>query len=285
MTTSENLLEMTVAAVNSLLLYDNEIDILLMFIDDKPSWMIDLFNQHVKIISSYIKDIKYSSKDSGWKCRFYRYKTAIEYKDQYDSMMICDADMFFVNNIMKELKSVAGTDKLLMPTNPLGLSIDVINDKGIECVTTCVEPPFHNMPLFFDPKHQEKNFYKVLEWGIKENYGDMITLYRTLYRENKVKLVETLNNDLWVLTKAPGIKKILMNLDEKNRPIFLLENKRINSVHRRWNNIESAYKIINFDLLKMGGQENIAKENASLFYKTIKWLIKNGPVRMDVYGK
>lgn len=284
--TSDNLFQQAVSVINSLFLYGNDVDIHLIC---HPS----IENNHKNILSEmkYYNDIilvpwsdiedknrfKYNSdgdKCSGWECRYYRYRYCIRIANNYDAIMITDADMIFVNNIMKWF-DLASTDFLLhMPNNPWGINNLTVEKKGIDAIQGASSPPYHNMPLFFNPNTYIDLLKDVYEWGLKEPYGDMATLYRTIFRNGILDKIFIEDNDLWVVTDW---YKYMMCLekDKDGLPIvYTKDNLRVCSIHRRWNVKEVCEKYI----CDIKEDDNLKRGicNVNIFKYVINYALKNG---------
>lgn len=270
-----DLLETTAAIINGIAIYENEVDICLIPYPNVSQEYLNGLPDYVKIISwNCVKDEnRYNlnqDKSSGWECRFYRYKVVEQLKDKYEGLMICDADMQVLGNIMEYFDLTLSTGKLLMPDNPIGIDDSFINKTNIDLIKTACSPAYHNMPLFFDSVKYAWLMKEVYETGIKEPYGDMATLYRTIVRNDLRNEVRLLDNRHWIYEKY-YLEKIKKECDEKLK--LSLSSGRILMNHRRWN-----CEKVRQQCLKIGNKENeIARHNIEILYESIKWLNNNGP--------
>jgi hypothetical protein len=119
----------------------------------------------------------------------------------------------------------------------------------------------------------------VYDWGKKEDYGDMATLYRTLFRHEKVGEVMAIPNDLYCFT-AWHKNKINYGVDEKGLPDLQYEGNKIVVVHRRWAMKKVRDKFRN-DL--KGKDIEVGTHNLSVFEDTIKKLNALGPIKWEPY--
>jgi hypothetical protein len=198
------------------------------------------FNFPVKIINFVDLDDKYSPeinagtseiKRAGWRVRFYRYRYAYDIRDQYDAFLIVDADMICLNNIMKYFKIAADTGMILMPNNTYGPAIDCYNFEGIRGASS---PPLHNMPQFIDIKKWPHFYEAIWDWGLKETFGDMATIFRTIHRMNFIKDVLILDNSLWLQTHFYDVMLGRQKNKMTGKTYLTASGARVFMVHRRW---------------------------------------------------
>jgi len=283
------LFEQAVSAFNGLSVYGNDLDYHLIAHQSIPENELARLREEERFTVVPWKEIwdlerheksESGQKNSGWECRFYRYRYALRIASQYKAIMITDADMFFCNNIMGFFERAASSGKLLMPNNPWGASDEAVDEKGIEMIQGASSPPYHNMPLFVDASKYQTLLEGVYSWGLKEPYGDMSTLYRTLFRSGQRDCIEPTDNDLWVVTDW---YKYMMqeSTDDQGRPVITTKDGlRVNSVHRRWNMAQVRDKFIG-DIKEDDNRER-GVNNVGIFWRTIQWLLKNGPTKMVV---
>jgi len=216
-------------------------------------------------------------KRGGWHVRFFRYRIAREYCQDYDAVLIIDADMLCVNNLMNYFEIAYGTGKIVLPTNTWGMPLEKTLQVGIESLRGASSPPFHNMPLFLNVKKHSDFLDKVWEWGLKEDYGDMVTVSRTLIRENWLDRVFSLYNLRWVCSSwyHDYIKKV--NWGDKH--YLILGEEKMFTVHRRWWMSKVVEKFVNdikeVDNLKRG------RNNAKLFWDEYKFFNTQWKVKLD----
>jgi len=213
-------------------------------------------------------------KRMGWKVRFYRYQWTSYIRDLYKAVLIVDADMLCLNNIMKWFKAVEGTDLLIMPHNCWGLPLQrVLKAGNINAIKGAASPPFHNMPFFLAPGKWYELLERVIHWGKEEDYGDMATLFRTLFRENLTDYVFPLPNSLWLQTYFyhDPIRDLGDGLE--------VATDRINMVHRRWWDTGVCEKFVN-DIKE---EDNLVKgrQNVALFWKYFKFFNTEHKIKLD----
>lgn len=205
-------------------------------------------------------------KRQGWRVRFYRYAIANVVKDLYKSVCIVDADMLCVNNIMRYFELAENSKLLILPSNPWGCKVEKILDLGIEPLRGASSPPFHNMPMFIDPKYWSSFLEKIHFWGLNESWGDMVTVSRTIFRENLLDKVVTLPNLLWVHSSwyYDLIRKTTMR---EKYYLYCMEEK-ISMIHRRWWVPSVCAKFIN--AIKQEDALRKGINNARIFFDTYK---------------
>lgn len=289
-TSSKDLLQQATSVINSMPAYDNDVEVHLIahpsIEREHPGYLENLPKDICKVVNwSQVQDPDRSKKsesgdkNSGWECRFYRYRYCLQIADQYDAIMITDADMFFCNNIMSFFEDAASDGLLHMPNNPWGSTDARVDKTGIDAIHGASSPPYHNMPLFFSPSKHIDLINNVYQWGLKEPFGDMATLYRTLFRMGMRDKIVPTDNDLWVVTDW---YKYMMSLDysDNGRPVIRTkDNLRVNAVHRRWNMQSVRDKYIG-DIKEDDNRER-GVNNVKIFWEVIQWLLAQGPAKYE----
>ena len=197
MTATGGMLPGVNAIINGLDYYENKIDFFLIGDDEIKNYVeqeipkakdliVNVRFIHIKEVEKLV-DIP-DTKRSGWRVRFFRYKIAELYASEYSAVMIVDADMILLNNIMRYFELAEASDLLILPHNSWGVPVERIKEiagqQNIEILRGASSPPFHNMPLFINPTTQLKFLETVWDWGLKEDFGDMCTVSRTIARKN-----------------------------------------------------------------------------------------------------
>jgi len=274
MTCTEGLHINANAAFNGLALYGNDIDIHLLSKDINKDYISRLPSYFtVPDWKTQIVDPnKPAHKGGGWEVRYYRYSYVRTIKDQYDAILTMDADVFVVGNLMEHFERAAKEGVLIMPDNPQGCALDRANLDNIKGASS---PPYHCHPFFFDPKKYDWLMAELYQAGITEDYGDMATLFRTLYRHNLHKDVVALPNDLWCFTNWHADK---MQFEMKDGlPLLTYKNGRVVVVHRRWYLPEVRDKFVR-DLGPQHREDGT--HNVQIFKDVIEWLNNNGPIKL-----
>jgi hypothetical protein len=273
MTCTEGLHINANAAFNGLTLYGNDVDIHLLSKDINKPYLEKLPSNFILPPWSEVVDPnKPSHKKGGWEVRFYRYRYVRSIADQYDAVMTLDADVFVVGNLMEHFERAATEGVMIMPDNPRGSSLDKAN---LDNIKGAASPPYHCHPFFFDPKKYDWLMEQVYDWGIKEDYGDMATLYRTLFRNNKHREVVAIPNDLYCFTDWHFDK--IESTMENGLPLLKYKGEQMKVVHRRWY-LQSVRDKFRKDL---GPQHReFGEHNLDVFEKTINWLNDNGPIKL-----
>jgi len=216
-------------------------------------------------------------KRGGWRVRFLRYKLAEELADEYDAIMIVDADMLCVNNIMKYFKIAADTGMIVLPSNPWGATVEHVQKVGIEMLRGASSPPFHSLTIL-NPKIYKDFLSKIWEWGLKEPYGDMVTLSRTIFRENLLDKVYMLPNSQWILST------FYLDMIKKRGDKLVICEEEINMIHRRWWMTEVCEKYFNDikdDTDQGKRQKEIGRNNIRIFFDTFKHYNTSGLIKLD----
>jgi len=205
-------------------------------------------------------------KGGGWYVRFLRYKLAEEMADQYDAIMIVDADMLCLNNIMKFFKIAAETGMIVIPSNPWGATVEKVLQSGTEMLKGASSPPYHSLTIL-DPKKHIKLLQEVWDYGIKEPYGDMVTLSRSLFRLDLIDQIYALPNHQWILSTF-----YLDYLKPKGDKLTICEEE-VYMIHRRWwmtDVCEKYYNDIKYDTPEKLIQKRIGRNNVKIFFDTFK---------------
>jgi len=291
-TFSNGLIPLTTCIVNGALAYDNDVDIHLIGHQDVPTDYLDQLDAVDRVVLTRWPDIVDSErqrksqsgvKRTGWELRFYRYRYIPRIADKYDAVLIMDTDMFIVGNFHKQMELAISSGELVMPQNPRGVPLrNILNGSWpLEKMSSAASPSLHNMPLFFVPSKWAWLMEEVYEWGLKEPYGDMVTLFKTVCRNNLAERVIQLNNDLWVFTDY-YFDRMVMAEDDQGRPMLTYKDERAIIVHRRWH-MESVCRKFVEDVKQDHYREN-ARHNVECFKRCIEWLTKKGPVHNPQLG-
>jgi len=253
------------AIYNGLKHFGNDIDFHLIS-DDKEYAKLNkdiIFHD----IDEYKKKFKIpADKRSGWQVRFFRYKLAEELKDKYDAIMIVDADMLCVNNIMKYFKIAAETGMIVIPSNPWGATVERVQEMGIEMLKGASSPPFHSLTIL-NPRIHLNLLKAIWEWGLKEPYGDMVTLSRTIFRLDLLDKVYMMPNSQWILST------FYLDMIKRRGDKLVICEEEINMIHRRWwmtGVCEKYYNDIKFDSPEKLRQKHIGRNNVAIFFETFK---------------
>jgi len=279
LTCTQGLIENVTAAFNGIELYGNDVDVHLLSKDMDEKYLNALPNNYTVVRWPEIVDEKrsqYKQKNAGWEVRFYRYKYVRSIRNNYDGVMILDADVFVVGNFMHNFEVAVNGGVLVMPDNPWGMSIEAASLDNIHGASS---PPFHCHPHFFDPKKYDWLMEQVYEWGKKEDYGDMATLYRTLLRNNAIDKIKPIPNDLYCFTSWHK-NKINLGFDSNGLMELTYNGERMFVVHRRWAMKKVRDKFGN-DL--KGKDVEIGKHNLDVFANAINWLNDKGSIKWRPY--
>jgi len=264
------------AFLNSLDYYGNkELDYYLIN-DFEPDYIEKVRAFDFPVIDVRINQLNYdipSNKNvKGWKARFFRWKFATEIASKYDVLLIVDADMVCMNNIMQYFKIAKDTGYIIVVNNPIGYSLEHIQKNGIEGVRGAASPPVHCMPIFIDGKRYQKFLEKIWENGISGDLGDMSTLFRTLYWEKLLGNLFRLPNALWIQTWW------YHDLIEKKGNYLYCANERMNMFHGKWwisKNYQKAEEIKESNLIDFG------RKNIRLFFEQYKKFNTQWKVNLD----
>jgi hypothetical protein len=155
-------------------------------------------------------------------------------------------------------------------------------------------PPFHCHGFVFPTKKYSWLIPEMYKWGCEEDYGDMATLARTLFRRGELKSVIRVPNELYCFTNwfyQPIEKKEVNGLWELHHPIKSFENRRppynyleeygtrMAIVHGRWGMDRYLNKYLQEP---KGWAHEVGELNAHLFRDTIRWLNRTGPIQWKV---
>jgi len=289
MTATSGMLPGVNAFANGLDYYDNRVDFYLVGDEKIEKYVEEAQKVPDFKVNFFFKSIEQGNKDwpvpperkSGWQVRFFHYKEAIEIGEDYDSVMIVDADMLCLNNLMPYFRLAHDSKWIILPTNPWGMKLENILEFGTSGLKGASSPPYHNMPLFLDVKEWKWFLEEIWKNGLANSYGDMVNVSRTII-DNKLYLdkVLALQNQLWILStfylekikiEKLGGKEFLMQMEEK-----------INTVHRRWWDNGVCKKFISdIDDKKTHGSLDKAKNNVKLFWSMYKKFNQNHKIKID----
>lgn len=265
--------EIVSAHLNGLHLYGNDVHLELLPMKMDPKWLAALPDYvHHYDWDSVEDPNKPANKGGGWGVRFYRYVHALKVKDEYDAVMICDADTFVMGNLMENFEKAA-EGRLIAPHNPRGMDINHVSLEGIKGAAS---PSFHCHGFFFKPKgRMEPIIEEMYHYGLTEDYGDMATLFRTLLRNDMHKEVELINNDSYVATDW-FFEKIVKGFDDQGRMTMSYRGNPMIVTHGRWwmQALHDKCKGTLSDRHKEAGFYNM-----ECFREAIDWLNANGPIK------
>jgi hypothetical protein len=273
LTCTQGLVENLAAAFNGIELYGNKVDVHILSKNMDPKFLAGLpCNYHITHWPDVRDPKKPVHKGGGWEVRYYRYKYALKIKEQYDALMILDADVFVCGNFMEHFEKAHKNGVLIMPDNPRGIALDRATADNVRGAAS---PPYHCHPHFFDPKKYSFILSDVYKYGMEEDYGDMATLYRTLYRHGIHRNVVTIPNELYCFTdwqfgkiQKSFDKSGMLRLSYRGRPMIV--------VHRRWANPAVREKFGN-DLAPQHKENGM--HNIQVFKESIDWLNETGPIK------
>ena len=278
LTCTQGLIENVTAAFNGFELYGNEVDVHLLSKDMDEGYLNALPDNYKVVRWPEVQDEsrnQYKNKNAGWEVRFYRYKYIRTIKDQYDAVMLLDADVFVTGNFMEHFERAYTEGVLIMPDNPWGSSVERATLDNIKGASS---PPFHCHPHFFDPKKYDWLMGQVYEAGMQEDYGDMATLYRTLLRNDAVKNIIPIPNDLYCFTGWHHDKIEESMVDNKLQLKYKGEEMIV--IHRRWA-MKKVRDKFGSDL--KGKDIEPGMHNLEVFARAIKWLNENGSIKWEQY--
>ena len=284
--TAVGMLESANAFINGLDFYGNEVDFYLIGKDSEAAYV-----KKAQAVKDLKVDVRFYSiedcfkhfpapttgektKRGGWHVRFYRYKVAELIAPNYSAVSIIDADMLCMNNIMRYFEIAEKTGLIVLPWNSVGYSVDRINDIGYDVMRGAACPPYHNMPLFIDPKKWNKMLQQVFQWGLDEPFGDMVTLSKVLFRYNYISEVWNTPNQHWIQTVFYHDM-----IEEKKDNKLYCALEPINTIHRRWWNPGVCEKFVN--AIKGDEEEKKGRNNVKLFYKYYKKFNTEHKVKID----
>ena len=276
LTCTQGLIENVTAAFNGIELYGNKVDIHLLSKDMDKDYIKALPSNY--IVPDWKTEVvdpnKPKHKGGGWEVRYYRYTHIRKIKEQYDAVMTLDADVFVVGNFMEHFERAYNEGVLIMPDNPRGIPA---NRAALNNVKGAASPPYHCHPFFFDPKKYDYIMADLYKWGLEEDYGDMATLYRTLYRHGIHQDVVTLPNDLYCFTDW-HFDNVEKTFDEQNRLILKYKGEQMVVVHRRWANKNVRDKFVG----DLGDKHREwGTHNVQTFKESIDWLNTNGSIKFN----
>ena len=190
--------------------------------------------------------------------------------------MTIDADMLCCNDVTKWFKVAHSTGYFVMPDNPYGKDILGYN---VESLQGAASPPCHNMPLFCNVTQHKDLYEQIWEWGLKEPYGDMVTVFKTMHRMNRVDNILQLPNNLWIQTHYYQSDIRVLKIDNK---VYLSSAcSKINMVHRRFWMKSVCEKFVND--IKEPDNKKVGKHNVQQFYNMYKRLNLEHKVVLDHY--
>lgn len=292
MTSTDGLREQLTSALNGIALYgmSDKVDVYLIgwgmnqaYLDRLPSW--------VKVVpwADVIDHNKPARKKGGWEVRFYRYTYVPKIEHLYKAIMILDADSFIVDDFTHLFDLCVEKQTFVAPYNLRGMDI---NKCGLEGLKGAASPPFHCHGFIFPTNKYEWLIPDLYKWACEEDYGDMSTLARTLFRHDEHKNVIRVPNELYCFTnwfyqeielrEVNGLRELHHGIEPKppQRPRYTnLEEhgrSRMAIVHGRWGMDRYLNKYLQEP---KGWAHDVGEKNAHLFRDTIRWLNKTGPIQ------
>jgi len=274
------------AFINGLDYYDNEVDFYLAGGDPEKEYIekakqVSGLKVNLNFVHLDELQLNYPSpppKRAGWQWRFYRYKMAEDIGKNYEAVLIVDADMLCMNNIMKYFKLAHDTGFLVLPNNSWGSTVEKVQEIGIDFLKGAASPPFHNMPLFLDANKYKNFLMQVWNWGGKEDWGDMVQVSRTIFRENLIDEVFLLSNLHWVVSSF--YHEMIKSVDRGSKHYLMVGEERINMIHRRWwmNNV--CEKFVND--IKEEDNERKGRNNVRLFWNEYNRFNTKHKIQIDI---
>ena len=284
--TARGLLEGANAFINGLDYHDNEVDFYLAGEDPEKEYI-----EKAKTVSDLKVNLNFvhltellekfpppPQKRAGWYWRFYRYKMAADIGKNYEAVLIVDADMLCVNNIMQYFKLAHDTGFLILPNNTWGSTVEKVQDIGIDFLQGASSPPFHNMPLFLDANKHQNFLAKVWDWGGKEDWGDMVQVSRTIFRENLLDKVFPLCNLRWVMSSF--YYESIKVTDRGGKRYLLIGEEKVNMIHRRWWMKTVCEKFVNE--IKEPDNSKKGHNNVRIFWDTYKRFNTQHKIKIEI---
>ena len=207
-----------------------------------------------------------------WKTRFLRWKFAAEIGPKYDALLVVDADMVCLSNIMQYFKIAKDTGFVVVVNNPIGCDLETIKEKGIDNIKGAASPPIHCMPTFIDGRKYQGFLEKIWKNGISGNLGDMSTMFRTLYWEDLLENLFRLPNALWIQTWW------YHDAIEKKGNFLYCANERMNMFHGKWWLPELCRKT---EEIKETNLIDFGRKNVRLFFEQYKKFNTQWKVKLD----
>jgi len=280
MTSTDGLRECFTAAFNGLEIYGSSVDVYLIASGIDKEWLVKLPSNYTVVPWEDIEDTTRVGKNRGaaWEVRFYRYRYAARINDDYEAIMILDADSFIVNNIDHLFEQSVAEQRIIAPKNPRGIPIEQVT---LDKIGGASSPSFHSTPFVYPTKTYKGLMDDIYLGGLTEDLGDMSTMFRTLMRHNKHTEVIMTKNEQYVLTNwfyIPITKKLVDNKLE------LYHNEdRISVVHGKWAIDRYTECYLKEPKNQVAGQwRDIGEQNSKTFIESIHWLNENGPINWKV---
>lgn len=289
MTATSGMLPGVNAFANGLDYYGNKVDFYLVGDEKIEEYVAKAQRVPDFNVNFFFKSIKQGNRDwpvpperkGGWQVRFFRYRQALEIGKDYDSVMIVDADMLCLNNLMTYFKLAHDSKRIILPTNPWGIKLENILKSGTDGLRGASSPPYHNMPLFVDVQKWQWFLEEVWKNGLSNSYGDMVNVSRTII-DNKLYAYDVfaVPNQLWILSTFYLEKIRLGKLDGKE---YLMQmEEKINTVHRRWWDNGVCQKFISdINDRKVPGSLEKAQNNVKLFWTMYKKFNQDHKMKID----
>jgi len=275
LTSTDGLRENLTAIFNGIELYGSQVDVHLLASGISKVFLDRLPERYTVVPWEDIQDNdRPVRKKSGWEVRFYRYRYIPRIADQYDAVMILDADSFVVNDLTPLFERSAREQVMIAPRNLRGVDI---NRATLGSIKGAASPSFHCTPFVFPPKLHEWLIPEMYQWGYDEDNGDMATLFRTLLRHEEHKNVEMTPNELFVNTNW-FYEKVRVEEKYGLKELYHKED-RVSIVHGRWamNRYYDRY-LMEPKNQPAGQWYDIGKYNADIYQSTIRWLNQTGPI-------
>lgn len=285
------LLPGVMALINGVRFYKNDIDVYLLYWDDKKGTFerqLDKLKARGGYAFLKLIDLEYIvSMDRArlvvhnmqqakpkFYLKFWRHYFPEQLLD-YNAIAIFDADMMIVNNIMQYFEVAAKTGRILIPrnTNIHATEIDNYSDTAFKA---SYAPPCHSMPLFYDPNRWYEFFQAVPSIALKAGRGEMIVinyLLQDLYDD-----LFLLPNSLWLGTRWKDLKYEILYGNEGMRHLTVAGDRAF-SIHGRWWAQEAIDKIKNDGRYrsleaqtKFNESISVGLKNGLLFKEMYEWL-------------
>lgn len=263
------------ALINSCLIYGNEVDFHLLYWD-KPGGPFDRYVANLQTdprydflfpihLPTYIEKVNPKGYDTSFKPKYYlkfwRHFYPQELLD-YDAIVIFDADMMIVENIMQYFEIAAKTGRILIPRNS-SIYAQQIDNYSESAFKHSYAPPCHSMPLFYDPKKHHEFFRLIPPLAQQMGRGEMVAINCLFHKMGIYKDLILLPNSLWLGTRWKELEYSILYGNHGIQHITVAGD-RVFSIHGRWWAEETLDKI------PQG--ERVGKANGQLFASMYMWL-------------
>jgi len=200
--------------------------------------------------------------------KFYRYLYVVERLSDYKAVVIFDADIQVVNNIMRYLDIVAETERLLVINNDY-TNEEHDNYSGKYPPRELRRPPLMG-GMFWSPRKHADLIRRMVEISGEKGTSDMISFNYMLIENDLMKEVILLPALFWLNHVHYQYAPLFLRVIGGKRYLALNKGgERIYSFHRRWWSAGEATKWIRD---KRGLEREIAYHNFKLFFEMTKFL-------------